>query len=144
MEIDNELLDIFVEEVGELKLELTPTLVSLNANPQQPELFLTFSQVIDRIYGTATTMGFIELGEYLGVVRNITRKCGNAKIPRAMPEVLKIARGCMEEFDTLQSSLKSPDQTKVLLGRMRVEMNRATKIENEIFAYSKDAKTLLR
>lgn len=143
MEIDNELLDIFVEEVGVLKSELTPTLVSLNANPQQPELFLAFSQVIDRIYGTATTMGFTELGEYLGVVRNITRKCGNAKIPRAMPEVLKIARVCMEEFDTLQSSLTNPMQTKVLMNKMKVEMNRATKIENEIFAYSKDAKTLL-
>jgi hypothetical protein len=88
-------------------------------------------------------MGFIELGEYLGVVRNITRKCGNAKIPRAMPEVLKIARVCMEEFDTLQSSLTNPDQTKILLDRMRTEMSRATRIEKDIFAFSKDAKTLL-
>lgn len=144
MEIDNELLEIFIEEVGELKAELSPILENLKSNAQQPQLFLDFSQIIDRIYGTATTMGFIELGEYLGVVRNITRKCGNSKVPRAMPEVLKIAKTCMEEFDTIQSSLTNPNELKILLGKMKLEMNRAKKIETEIFAFSKDAKTLLK
>jgi hypothetical protein len=60
-----------------------------------------------------------------------------------MPEVLKIAKTCMEEFDTLQSSLTNPSQLKVLQDKMKMEMKRAERIEKEIFAFSKDAKTLL-
>jgi hypothetical protein len=88
--MDQELVEIFTEEIGELKGELTPIVESLKLNNQQPELFKNFSQIVDRIYGTATTMGFAEIGEYLGAVRNLARKASTSNIPRGMQAVFKI------------------------------------------------------
>lgn len=143
MEIDKELLDMFTDELGQLKGELTPIVESLSTNAQQPELFTNFAQIIDRIYGTATTMGFDEIGEYTGAVRNMTRKTGTSKVPRAMPEVLKVMKNCMEHFDTMQTSLEDPAQLQVLKTKMKLEMSRCEKIDSTIFAFSKAAKTVI-
>jgi len=144
MEIDKELLEIFTDEIGELKGELTPIFDKLKTNVQQPQLFLDFEQIIDRIYGTALTMGFTDVGNYLGLIRNMSRKCGSSKVPRAMAEVFKLLKVCMENFDSLGSSLSNPVEHKALLVKFDLEKRKAAKIDREIFAFSKDAKTTLR
>ncbi len=141
--MDQELVEIFNEEIGQLKEELTPILEDLKKNSQQQDLFKNFSQIIDRIYGTATTLGFIEIGDYLGNVRNLSRKASSSNIPRGMLEVFKIAKTCMENFELMQDSLISPDAAKELSAKLQFETKKINKIENEIFSFSKDAKTIL-
>ncbi len=141
--MDDELVEMFIEEVGQLKGELTPIFESLKTNNQQPELFTNFAQIIDRIYGTATTMGFDEIGEYLGAIRNLARKTASSNVPRGMQEVFKMLKTCMEHFDTMQSSLTNPTELTALITKMKLEMKKADKIEKEIFAFSKKAKTIL-
>jgi len=143
MELDNEMIEIFIEEVGELKTELTPIYESLKKNPQQPELFTSFAQIIDRIYGTATTMGFVDVGNYLGAVRNVSRKCGTSQIPRGMVAVSKVVKNCMENFDTLQASLKNPGELNTLKSQMDFEIKKITKIETDIFSFCDEATAIL-
>ncbi len=143
MEIDNELIEMFTDELNQLKVELTPIVESLQTNPQQPEQFINFAQIIDRIYGTATTMGLEEIGAYTGAVRNMTRKTGTSKVPRAMTEVLKLVKNCMENLDQMQTGIQSPDQAKILNAKMKLEITRCTKIDETIFAFSKDATAVL-
>ena len=73
----------------------------------------------------------------------MTRKTGTFKIPRAMPEVLKVMKNCMENFDTMQTSLESPAELKVLKTKMKLVMSRCAKIDETIFAFSKDTKTVI-
>lgn len=144
MEMDSELIEIFTEELSELKLELAPIVEKIIANNQQPELFTDFAQIIDRVYGTAMTMGFNEIASYLGMVRNISRKCGTSKVPRAMPEVSKIVQNCFNNFDALKESIKGPDELKAFISNIILDIKRAKKIEDEIFAFSKTAETVLK
>lgn len=141
--MDQELIEIFVDEVGELKGELNPIYENLRSNSQQPVLYKDFSQIIDRIYGTATTMGFSEIGAYLGAVRNISRKAASSNIPRGMQEVSKILRNCMDNFDVMQQSLGSPESTKEFSSKLTLEIKKVDKIDNEIFSFSKEAKSIL-
>jgi chemotaxis protein histidine kinase CheA len=137
--MDQELVEIFTDEIGELKNELNPILESLKENNQQPKLFKDFSQVIDRIYGTATTMGFTEIGEYLGSVRNLNRKASSSNIPIGMQATFKISRTCMDHFDTIKESLTNTHAAKELTEIVKLENKKMEKIENEIFSFSKDA-----
>lgn len=98
---------------------------------------------IDRIYGTATTMGFNDIDKYTGVVRNMACKTGSSKVPRAMQEVLKVMKNCMENFDSMQTSLDNPTELNALKTKMKLEISRCRKIDETIFAYIKDAKTTL-
>jgi chemotaxis protein histidine kinase CheA len=139
--MDQELIEIFTDEIGELKKKLNPILESLKKNNQQPELFKDFSQVIDRIYGTATTMGFTEIGSYLGSVRNLSRKASTSNIPIGMQATFKISRTCMDNFDTIQESLSNTLAAKELTEIVKLENKKMQKIENEIFSFSKDATT---
>ena len=141
--MDQELVEIFIEEMGQLKTELSPILEKLKVDNQQPELFSNFAQIVDRIFGTATTMGFTEIGEYLGAVKNISRKTVTANIPRGMQEVFKILRTCMEYFEIMQDSLISPDAAKELSLKLKLEIKKIAKIDKEIFSFSKDATTII-
>lgn len=142
-EMDQELVDIFIEEVGQLKNELIPILEELKKNNQQPDLFNSFAQIVDRIYGTATTMGFTSIGEYLGAVRNISRKAVTAKSPRGLQEVFKILRTCNEYFELMQESLSCDVAAKELSLKLKLEIKKMEKMEKEIFSFSRDAKTML-
>lgn len=144
MKIDNEMLEIFVDEMGELKYELLPVYERLKIDKQQPELFLKFSQVVDRIYGTATTMGFKELGEYFGAVRNTCRKCGNSKIPRAMPEVFKVVKNCMDDFDNFRDAFQNQQKLPALMTKIKNEIIKIEKLDKEIFDFTKSAKTIIK
>ncbi|WP_127716772.1 hypothetical protein [Halobacteriovorax sp. HLS] len=141
--MDRELIEIFNDEIGELKMEISPILESLKTNSQQQDLFKNFAQIIDRIYGTATTMGFDEIGAYLGNVRNLSRKASSSNIPRGMLEVFKIAKTCTENFELMQNSLISSDAAKELSAKLQFETKKINKIDTEIFSFSKEAKTIL-
>lgn len=141
MEMDEELVEVFIEEITELKGELEAIVAKLQGSVARPESFTHYAQIIDRIYGTATTMGFIEIGNYLGEVRNICRQCGSSNIPRAFPEVFKIIRSCTENIDDMKSSLTCESQLKLFLGKIRVDLLKVNKINEDIFKFSSDAKT---
>jgi chemotaxis protein histidine kinase CheA len=142
--MDQELINIFNDEIGELKTELVPILEELKSNNQQQELFKNFAQIIDRIYGTATTMGFDEIGAYLGLVRNLSRKASSSNIPRGMTEVFKIAKNCSDNFPLMQKSLRSSEAAKELSKILTFETKKMNNIEKEIFSFSKEAKSSLK
>ncbi len=137
IETDPELLEAFQEEISTIRKELDPIVKNLSEKYDQPDLFLTFSQIIDRIYGTAMTMGFKELGEYTGVLRNICRKCGHAKFPVAMLETTKMLKRCMENFDTLEKSIKDPEKMSELMKIVAIDFKRAKALEEKVLSFAK-------
>jgi chemotaxis protein histidine kinase CheA len=143
MELDQELLDIFFEEVDQLKSELTIIAESLKQNNQQEELYLNFSQIVDRIYGTAVTMGLDEIGQYLGVIKVTSRKCGLAKIPRAFHPVSNLVSNCIFLMSKFQETLTDPQKASILYRQLDLEIKKADVLEKQIFAFVKGLSTTL-
>ncbi len=143
MELDQEMMRELMNEAKAIQDELIPLVDKLKENPNQSDVLLVISNIIDRIYGTAMTLGLKEIGGYTGVVKNITRQCAAANIPRAYPEVFKIVENCVKNFDYLVGSIQDTKMRQKFLQKSIIDMKRAKKIEEEIFAFSKDANTIL-
>lgn len=143
MEIDQELLDVFFEEVEQLKDELERITEELKKNNQQPELFLNFSQIVDRIYGTALTMGLDEIGNYLGVIKRTSRKCGLAKIPRAMQSTANIVSNCIFLMSKFEETLTNPEKAAILYRQLEIEIKKADVLEKQVYAFSKKIDTTI-
>jgi len=137
MMMDEEILDTFADEVASLKPKLTAAVQALQNNINQPEEFMNFAQVIDGIYGTAMTLGFIEMGEYTGILREMCRKCGATHYPRAMTAVLKMMVRCLERFDELNASIKNPAKLIEINKQITTETTKAKILVKEIFEFSK-------
>lgn len=143
MEVDPEILEAFIEEMVSLKADLSEAVESLKENNNQPEQFTKYAQVIDRIYGTALTLGFDKVGQYTGILRDICRKTGSSKIPRAYQPVAKMLIRSMDYYDKLIQSLNDPTALDKIRHELEFETKKAQKLDNDIFAFSKDAKTTI-
>lgn len=137
MEQDPELIEAFVAEIIQIKGELLQTVSALESNVNQPEQFLKFGQIIDRVYGTALTLGFKHIGDYAGLLKMICNKCGQSKIQRSMPPVLKMMKRCLENFDAIIAGVKNPGAFLKIQADIEMETKRAKALEKDIFSYGK-------
>lgn len=133
---DPEIIEAFKAEIVQIKAELVDVAKALEGNVNQPELFLKFAQIIDRIYGTALTLGFKNIGAYAGVMKSVCQKCGNTKIQRSMPPVFKMVKRCIENFDAIIASISRPAAFDKIQKEIELETKRAHVLDKDIFSYS--------
>lgn len=136
MSIDPEISSAFVAEIKTLEGELNAAVDGLKKNPEQPALFEKFGQVIDRIYGTATTLGFKELGEYCGMLKKTCYECAKSNNKRAQIRVLGLLETCMQQLKTLQESIQNPEAMKTIHHSVHIEMQKGKKLQEEIFKFT--------
>ena len=68
----DELLEDFIIEIQDLKAKMSITISKLiECKLQDKSLFEKFGQNVDRIYGTAMTLGHIEIGEYTKAMKDV-------------------------------------------------------------------------
>lgn len=106
--VDPEILQLFRDELHTLKAELDPMVEKLKANIDVAQCFNDFSNIIDRIYGTAATLGFKELAEYTGMLKQLSRKCFNAKNLYAMEKTKELIIICVLNMERMEQSLHDP------------------------------------
>lgn len=93
MILDKEMQDEFVKEVKQIKAELQVTVDKLTANWKQPTLYAEYGQKIDRIYGTAATLGFMEFANYTKAMKDMCYMCSNSSNELAQKKVLGMMIG---------------------------------------------------
>ncbi len=140
-QIDPELLNDLITEMKALTGELMPVVASLKTNPDQPALFENFGQIIDRIYGTAATVGLKELASYCGSLKKICYECGRVKNKQANARVLKLLETYLALASDLVGALASPEKAKNVNYAIHLEEQKAKKIHEDIFKFLKPATT---
>lgn len=144
MEIDSELLEAFIKEISDLNAEILHVLKSLNENLSQPEEFLKFSNIIDRIYGTAATLGYIELGDYCLKLKTISRQAGNSQIQRSYGPVMKLMLNYTSTFKLLKESLEDPKKVKEFSKLVAMDIKKMENLEKEVFAYTDKKHSIIK
>ena len=144
MEHDKELLESFIEEITALNKEILVVLKALAEDINQPQEFLKFSNFVDRIYGTALTLGFEDLGKYCGELKTITRMTGNAEIQRAMPPVLKLMMNYTVHFKLLKESVEDPKKVHKFNDAIKIDLMKIQKLHKDIFSYTKDDTSIIK
>jgi len=137
--IDPELLNDFVAEVDSLNKEMRAVVQKLSQNKDQPELYKHFSQLVDRIYGTAATFGFAELASYCGMLKKACLECGNPLNKRAQLRVFALMENCTKHLADLSKGISDPEIVQSMKHTLHIEAQKATKLHEEIFQFSKKA-----
>lgn len=133
MEADSELLDAFAAELLEIKKELEPIMAVLKTDPNRPEPYERFAQCMNRIYGTASTLGYKEIGIYCDAINKICYKCSQTQNIYAMGQVKElcaVAFGLLEKFSTV---IKNPTELRKVQYLMQKEGDRADLLSKRIF-----------
>lgn len=139
MSTDPELLKDFITEVGTLEAELNGVVASLRGNPDQPPLYGKFAQLIDRIYGTAGTLGFKDLAAYCGMLKKTCYACEKPEAKRAQAKVLRLMEACMENLGALIKGINDPTIIDKMRHALHLEAQKANKLHDEIFQFVKKA-----
>jgi chemotaxis protein histidine kinase CheA len=144
MDTDKELLESFIDEITELNVEILQVLKTLSVDLNQPEEFLNFSNIIDRIYGTALTLGYDDLGKYCGELKTIARLTGNSGIPRAFQPVMRMMLNYTTHFKLLKESIEYPEKAAAFNTAIKVDLKKIEKMHTEIFVYTDKKNSIIK
>ena len=136
MELDDELIDDFIAESKELGAQMHGLVLQLKQDETQYPLYLEFSNLIDRIYGTAMTFGFEEFGNYCLAMKVVCKKCGEAEVTRAAKSVLRMMENCVQNLVNLLKSVREPDALEKFRNELSLEIKKVQRLEEEVFQFA--------
>lgn len=110
-----ELVNDFIAEVKTLHLELKAILAAQLKTPKMDKaLFEKFGQLIDRIYGTATTLGYAEIGKYLYAVKSVSYLSSQCDREVGQKKALRMMMDCVDYIEKIHMHINSKDEMKHL------------------------------
>ena len=113
MGIDQDILEAFAEEIRAIEKALKIIVQGIiSAKLKAPQLFEEFGQVIDRIYGTAMTLEFVEVGEYCRSMKEITYKCSQSDSEKGMEKCMFMMLDCLKYLEAIPQCLNNMDELK--------------------------------
>jgi chemotaxis protein histidine kinase CheA len=136
MALQDELLEDFVQEMktirGELKA-LVDTLMKMPENKMDKALFEKYGQAVDRIYGTATTLGYLTFGKYMKSMKDMCYLCSHHDNPTGHKKILRMMMECVEKLDAIIVAIPNKVEFKKMDRLFLVEITKAERLENTDF-----------
>ncbi len=98
----DQFLHDFVEEMRSIRQVLHAIIDTQLKSPlMDKSLFEKFGQLISRIYGTATTLGFHEIGKYFFAIKEISYMCVHTECELSQMKVLQLMIECAENLENI-------------------------------------------
>jgi chemotaxis protein histidine kinase CheA len=141
MEVDQEMLAAFKEELKEITDLLFPISEKIRSNYSDGKNYEQFGQIIDRVYGTAATLGYKEIAEYCRSMKGITYKCSQSKLPHAMGQVKDLVLVGVQLLKKMDTAIQDPSQIKKIQYTMQKERERAEEMSRKLFGAIKRTST---
>jgi chemotaxis protein histidine kinase CheA len=140
---NNEMLDIFVDEVVTIKKELTHYLSEMMKSKidcVDRSYFEKYGQAIDRIYGTAATMGHPEIAQYCKAMKDVTYMASASDNMQGHKKVIRMMIECTQILEEMTKWIYDKDQVKLHKNKLIAEVKRAQRLNQQEF-YSVDKKS---
>ncbi len=129
MSQNKEMLGIFVAEINEILLELKAiTSEQMKKRVMEGGPFEKYGQAIDRIYGTAMTLGFTELGKYTKAMKDVTYMCSQYNHEIGQKKVLRMMIECNEILEKVPTCIYQNEEFKKYSRAFTVEMAKAERL----------------
>ena len=126
---DPEMILSFMQEVQAINEELkTITSLQMKVKLMDPKLFENYGQAIDRIYGTAMTLGYSELGKYTKAMKDVCYLCSHYNHEIGQKKVLRMMIECNDILDRVPSCLVNKEEFKKLSRLFLVEVTKAERL----------------
>lgn len=130
----NELVDDFIAEIKTIHGELKSIVNTQLKTPKMDKvLFEKFGQLIDRIYGTATTLGFADIGKYLLAMKSISYLSSQCDREVGQKKALRMMIDCVDYIEKIYLSINKKEEMKNLNRLFVVEIAKADRLTKSDF-----------
>ncbi len=123
--LDKEILDDFIKQIRSTQLELQDISKELKLDMNKPEHFEKFGLLVDRIYGTASTLGMKNLAKYTMILKEIGYKTAQKKGNAGKPKVIGVIESSATFFDTFCNIVQGIKKTDSLQHTLKLELAKA-------------------
>lgn len=132
--MDKELIKSFIIEIITINLELKKIVEEQTKKKAMDQtLFEKYGQNIDRIYGTAMTMGYSDLGKYAKAMKDVTYLCSQTNFETSQKKVLRMMMECNDILDKIPKAIINTEEFKKYSRLFLVETTKAQKLEKTEF-----------
>lgn len=134
MSEENELIDDFVSEIKSIHLELKKIVAAQLKTPKMEKpLFEKFGQLVDRIYGTAMTLGYVEIGKYLLAIKEISYMSSQSDREVGQKKALRMMMECVDHIEKICLSIYQKEELKSLNRLFVIEIAKVERLAKSDF-----------
>jgi chemotaxis protein histidine kinase CheA len=134
MNEQDEIIQDFVREIKTIHSELKK-IINLQIQSQKinKQLFEQFGQFVDRIYGTATTLGYMEMGKYLFTIKSVSYLSSQCDREIGQKKALRMMIECVDNLEKICSSIHKKEEMKALNRMFLGEIAKGERMEKAEF-----------
>ncbi|MFA6236307.1 MAG: hypothetical protein WC635_03180 [Bacteriovorax sp.] len=125
MNEQDELIEDFIAEIKTLHIDLKVIVTKLDSPKMEKALFEKFGQMVDRIYGTAMTLGYTEIGKYLLAIKNISYLSSQSDRELGQKKALRMMMDCVDNIEKICLIIYKKDELAKLERSFLQEIARA-------------------
>jgi chemotaxis protein histidine kinase CheA len=137
--MDNEMKTFFVDEVKEIRKDMTSSISKLiESKMTANKEFEKFGQLVDRIYGTAATLGLKEIGEYMKAAKDVSYMASASDNEVGKKKTVKFLIKYVELSDQICEAIFDETELSKINHLLNIEKSRAELInKREFFSIDK-------
>lgn len=139
--MDRETIMFFVDEIKEIRDLMTRSISNIiKSKMENARYFEECGQLVDRIYGTAATLGFKEISEYTRSVKEVSYMASASSNFNGKKKAVKFLIKYIEMSDAICDSIFDKEGIKKINHLLNIEKSRADLLNRKEF-YSVDKKS---
>lgn len=136
MGMDKELLQDFHDEILKIKAELTSYLSQMMKSKIENvdvSYFQKFGQAIDRIYGTAATLGFKDIADFCLAMKEVTYMASSSTNAMGHKKTIKMMIDAVVLLEELTQCIFEPEKLKLYKNKIISEVKRVERMNKQEF-----------
>ncbi len=139
--MDAEMLTFFVDEIKQIRNSMTVSISSLiSTELEDNSKFEEVGQMIDRVYGTAATLGLNEISEYTKAIKDVSYMASASDNRSGKKKVVKVLIKYIELSDLICASIFDKQELIKINHQLNIEKSKANLLNKKEF-YSIDKKS---
>lgn len=129
-----EIIDAFVTEIKTIHSELKVIVdLQLKAPKLDKKMFETFGQLVDRIYGTAMTLGYTSVGKYFLAIKEVSYMSSQCDHEVGQKKALRMMMECVDNMEKIAACIYKKEELKSLDRLFMVEIAKADRLSKTDF-----------
>jgi len=132
--MDKEMLTFFVEEIKVIRKGMVKAVSDLiGSKMEDSSKFEEVGQMIDRIYGTAATLGLMEISEYTKAIKDVSYMASTSENVAGRKKVIKFLIKFVELSDQICDCIFDPEELSKINRLLNIEKSRAELLNRKEF-----------
>lgn len=134
MQAQKEIIDAFVAEIKSIHQELQSIVnLQLKTPKMDRSLFEKFGQLVDRIYGTAMTLGYTSVGKYFLAIKEVSYMSSQCDHEVGQKKALRMMMECVDNMEKIAACIYKKEELKSLDRLFMVEIAKVDRLSRTDF-----------